>query len=135
MSLLCRLHTHTPADTRANTTGAHPPDYPQLRQSHTHRNPHVGARVCRWRGKTLLQPFWSNGSLVVRAVPSGELVYRGRPGAMKDGLVSNGDVEQLCGLFPGRLGVSQARRLLRSVGGDVDVALAVLMDEDATDLR
>ena len=77
----------------------------------------------------MLQPFWSNGSLVVRAVPSGELVYRGRPGTIKDGLVSNGDVEQLCGLFPGRLGVSQARRLLRSVGGDVDVALAVLMDE------
>jgi hypothetical protein len=34
---------------------------------------------CRWRGKTLLHPFWSNGNLVVRAVPSGDLIYRGRP--------------------------------------------------------
>jgi len=35
------------------------------------------------------------------------------------------------GPFPGRLGSSRARRLLLSVGGDVDIALAVLMDEDA----
>ena len=34
-------------------------------------------------------------------------------------------------LFPGRLGSSRARRLLLSVSGDVDIALAVLMDEDA----
>ena len=34
-------------------------------------------------------------------------------------------------LFPGRLAASRARQLLLSVGGDVDIALAVLMDEDA----
>ena len=39
--------------------------------------------------------------------------------------------QQLCSLFPGRLGQARARRLLLSLGGDVDVALAVLMDEDA----
>jgi hypothetical protein len=41
------------------------------------------------------------------------------------------DVEQLRSLFPGRLAASRARQLLRSVSGDVDIALAVLMDEDA----
>jgi hypothetical protein len=67
---------------------------------------------------------------------SAELVYRGRP--QKDAArdvagvdLRQEDVEQLCSLFPGRLGRARARRLLQTVAGDVDVALAVLMDEEA----
>ena len=61
-----------------------------------------------------------------------ELIYRGRPPKEPESAeLREVDVQQLCSLFPGRLGRAQARRLLQSVGGDVDVALAVLMDEEA----
>ncbi|EKX46648.1 hypothetical protein GUITHDRAFT_152281 [Guillardia theta CCMP2712] len=108
--------------------------------------------VFRWRGKTLLHPFWSNGNLVVRAVPSGDLIYKGRPsnlnspasdssptpstlqslkwGSYEVDMAEERNISELCSLFPGRLGATRARELLNVCNGDVNAAMAILLDED-----
>lgn len=106
--------------------------------------------VFEWRDKTLHHPFWSQGFLVVREVPSGNLIYRGRPppeelegvsgepGGSKEEAVEEigGEEEhirQLCDFFPSRLGREKATELLEEVGGDVNMAMGILLDEDEAD--
>lgn len=118
------------------------------------------ASVFRWRGRVLLRPFWSRGpdpALVVRAVPSGGLVYKGRPAALAppappppgappdprappwafgagveaEGEAEARDVSAICEMFPGRIGARRARQLLAHCGGDADAALSALLYEAA----
>jgi hypothetical protein len=118
------------------------------------------ASVFRWRGRVLLRPFWSRGpdpALVVRAVPSGALVYKGRPAALAppappppgappgprappwafgagveaEAEAEARDVAAICEMFPGRIGARRARQLLAHCGGDADAALSALLYEDA----